>query len=258
MEPRMTSRVDSRDARARGSRCSIPASRSRAASAPFSRIGWWTVVSGGSTCAARSMSSKPTMLRSPRHEHAELAGGAHRADRHRVAHREDARGSMARGPGPPEGVGAAVDRGAAGDDPRRLAARPTRRRTPRDSRAAGAAVTPSSSSLPESAEPSGPSTARTTTSRWPRASRCSAAARAPPSSSTTTELWLGQVVGVDEHHRQAGGLDLADLGMVCREADRDHAIHGRAPHGQRQRAMERRDEVELVAELAPPSARRPR
>ena len=47
-------------ARARQRRRPWMTARSRrTASSPLRRIGWWTVVSGGSTCWARSMSSKP-------------------------------------------------------------------------------------------------------------------------------------------------------------------------------------------------------
>ena len=69
---------------------------------------------------------------------------------------------------------------------------------------------------------------------------------------------LGQVVRVDEHHRQAGAADLADLGVVGGQADGDHAVDGRAADRQRERAVERRDEVELVARGPRRRGRRPR
>ena len=59
----ITSRVARRWAASTGAPDS-PASSSRTAASPLPRMGWWTVVSGGSVDSARSMSSKPTTLTS--------------------------------------------------------------------------------------------------------------------------------------------------------------------------------------------------
>ena len=81
------------------SRRSTTARSIRTASSPFRRIGWWTVVSGGSTCGARSMSSNPTTLTSAGTSRRRSRSAAHRADGHGVAHRQDGRGSTAVIPG---------------------------------------------------------------------------------------------------------------------------------------------------------------
>ena len=52
---------------------------------------------------------------------------------------------------------------------------------------------------------------------------------------------------VDQDDRQPGAADLLDLGMVVGQADGDHPVDRRPAHRPRQRAVERRDEVEAVA-----------
>ena len=242
------SRVGSRRRSGRGSRRSTSASRSRAASAPFSRIGWWTVVSGGSTCAATSMSSKPTMLRSrgtsrPMSRAALMAPIA-------IASLI-ARMPVGRRPAlqiRAERLGPTVYGGAARDDS--VGRQLDRGRLERGSIAAQPASGDARPrpARPGAPEPSGPSTARTTTSRCPRASRCSAAARAPSSSSTTTELWPGRSSESTRTIGRPAAWIWPTSGWLGRQADRHHAVDCRSPDCKRERAVERRDEVELVAE----------
>jgi hypothetical protein len=60
---------------------------------------------------------------------------------------------------------------------------------------------------------------------------------------------LRQVIRVDEDHRDAGAADLADLGMVGGQADGHDPVDRRAADREGQRAVQRRDEVQLVAEV---------
>ena len=54
---------------------------------------------------------------------------------------------------------------------------------------------------------------------------------------------------VDQHDRQAGPADVLHLRVVVGQADGHDAVHRRAVHRAGQAAMQRRDEVEPVAEL---------
>ena len=54
---------------------------------------------------------------------------------------------------------------------------------------------------------------------------------------------------VHEDDRDPGAADLLHLGVVVGQADRDDAVDRRPAHGAGQRAVERRDEVQAVAEL---------
>ena len=162
--------------------------------APFRRIGWWTVVRGGSTWAARSMSSKPTTLRSSGMRSAQLARRAHRADGDRVAHREDGRRAAAARPR------------RAGRPTRRPRSRRGRRRRRRRRRARAPAAPRRPRGSRAAAGPATPVGVRRLSSRMlgrldaddqaRRGGRGRAGARrrrgAPDSSSTTTELCSGR------------------------------------------------------------------
>ena len=107
-------------------------------------------------------------------------------------------------------------------------------------------MTPSGSSPMAGA---GGSTPMTRTSRWPSAMTWSAAARAPPASSISIEPCSGRAVESTSTIGQAGPADLLDLRVVVGQADGDDTVHGRPAHRPRQAAVQRRDEVQAVAEL---------
>ena len=238
------------------SRPSMTVRSRRTASSPLRRIGWWTVVSGGSTCGARSMSSKPTTLTSRGDREAAVAQRAHGADRHRVAHRQDG--------GRPEPVlPGRLER------PRsRRRCWPARRRSGRP----GCVDADRGERLAVAAQPSagdavrvrspvdgaGGSTPIISTSRWPRPMRCSAAARAPPDVVDLDRAVLRQRGRVDEHDRHAAPAGSArPPGWSSRRADGDDAVDGRPAHRPGQAAVQRRDEVEARSRAPRPRAATP-
>ncbi len=95
----------------------------------------------------------------------------------------------------------------------------------------------------------GGSTPMTRTSRWPRPMTYSAAARAPPGVVDLDRAVFRQGRRVHQDDGQAGAPDLLDLRVVVGQADGDHAVHGRPAHRPGQAAVQRRDEVQAVAEL---------
>ena len=251
------SRVSSRDAPDVGRPVAPTTVRSRrTASSPFRRIGWWTVVSGGSTCWARSMSSKPTTLTSPGTSQPEVA--RRRASRRSPWRRSwpGRRSAAARPPRPAQ----------CGDRRRRCVAGPTTTRssassTPAAAKCRAIAAQPARhDALRVASRPRarGGSTPITRTSRWPSPRMCSAAARAPPTSSTSTEPCSGSAAESTSTIGTPAPPDLLDL--------RDGRRSGRSPRRRRPspgpsaRASEPcSGEMKWSRSRAPrPRARRPR
>ena len=230
------------------SRPPMTARSRRTASSPLRRMGWWTVVSGGSTCWARSMSSKPTTLTSPGIARPRPRRRAHGADRHHVAHGQDGGGPPARLPGRPS---AAI--------PPSILAGPTRSRSSgmvdagRGERVAIAAQAPADDA-PGIEQVAGAAARPRPPGRRDGRGRSGAPRQRArrPASSTSIAPWSGRASS-RRGRRQAGAPDLLDLRMVVRQADRHHAVDGRPAIA--------RARLPLSGEMkyrAYPSPRRPR
>ena len=114
-------------------------------------------------------------------------------------------------------------------------------------RRGGGAVTPSAT--PQLGAVAGGSTPMTRKSVWPRPRRCSAAARAPPSSSTSMPGWSGRALESTITSGRPAARICSTSGW---RADRPIATTPSTvarPMARRQRAVERRDEVQRVALL---------
>ena len=191
------------------------------------------------------MSSKPTTLTSAGIGRPRSRSGADRADRDRVAHREDA-----------------VGRRPSAQARSNAAAPPAIRRRADDDVARRGTSTPAvGERRPVAAQPArhdvvgaarrvrARSIAMTRTSRWPSSSRCSAAARAPPSSSTSTEATCSNGSESTSTIGRPARRIWAISGWSRGQTDGDDAVDCRPIDRPRQRAVERRDEVEPVAGL---------
>ena len=178
-----------------------------------------------------------------RHGQAVAAQGSDRPDRQCVAHRQDPGRAQAGAPGSLERRRAAGDGGRCGDD---------------------AIVAELETGRPERLPIAGQTRGRDPLRVMPRRG----CRRLDPDDQDVAMAKLEEVLGgrprptdivdrdraplgqggrVDEHDRNAGATDLVDVGMVARQADRDHPVDRGVVHRAGQRAAQRRDELEGVA-----------
>ena len=247
VDSRMIRRVSRRTEAGRSSRPSIMASSSRTAVSPFSRIGWWTVVSGGCVCWPMSMSSKPTTDRSLGHAQARARG--RRAAR-RSPSRPTSRARRSDAGRPPRSGGAPRSRPRSSTGPRRrprATARSPRPRGRAGSRACARPPTPSGLGR----------RARRRTRSPPRGGRggrapsrcCRGRERARPRRRPRSSAVSGSALESTMTSGRPAARSCSTSACSRGHADRDHAVDHRPLDRAGQRPVERRDEVERVALL---------